>query len=593
MPARNHDTRDCIARLTLLNEAAVGFAELTPDADVYRFIAETLHRFVPDSTVLVSSCDDDAGTICARALVGLDSHLNAALKIIGRNPEGMTVPLTDEARTLMSCGRLVELPDGLREVTGRAVSDRTISALRRLLHPGRTYAMGFHWKGRLHGAAAVMLRRGTNLDGVDAIETFMRLAAVALQRHRAELELHRTREELEQRVRERTAELDCSNRELRGALTRFATVINSTPLVAVQGFDSAGVILHWNPACERLYGHPAGKMLGRRIQDILESEDAAREFERELAHVWTTAKPTLPRERAVPTAAGEHWVLSAMFPVLADGAVTEVFRMDVDISVRRQAEQELARHRAHLEELVEERARDLKHAHEELLRRERLAALGRLAGTVAHEIRNPLGAIRNAVYYLNITAARRFEGREARHLEIIQEQIDRANSTITALLEFARGRTPEPTACPVADLIDTALKRVEHPPGIRVVTRIPTDLPPALTDPEQLTRACTNLIANAVDALAGSGTITITAGALDRRVEIRLSDDGPGIDPENLKRVFEPLFTTKAVGVGLGLPLCRALIEANEGTLRIESGEGQGATFVINLPAAARVTPAP
>ncbi len=326
--ARSHNIRDCIARLTRLNEAAIGFAELAPDADIYRFIAETLHRFVPDSIVLVSSCDDNAAKICARSVVGLDPHMDAALSIIGRKLEGMTVPLTDETRTLMSCGRLVELPDGLRKVAGRAVSDRAVEALRRILRPSHIYAMGFHWKDHIHGAAAVMLRRGTEPNGIDVLETFMRLAAVALQRHRAE---------------------------------------------------------------------------------------------RELTHIWTTAKPTRPREHEVHATDGEHWVLSAMFPVLADGAVTEVFRIDVDISVRRQAEQELARHRAHLEELVKERACALKYAHEELLRRERLAALGRLAGTVAHEIRNPLGAIRNAVYYPNITAARRFEGHEARHLEIIQE----------------------------------------------------------------------------------------------------------------------------------------------------------------------------
>ena len=247
-------------------------------------------------------------------------------------------------------------------------------------------------------------------------------------------------------------------------------------------------------------------------------------------------------------------------------------------------QKELESHRSHLEELVAQRTAELTQAHSDVVRVERLAALGQVAGSVAHEIRNPLGAIRNAAYYLKRLSNTQFSAKAARHLDIIDEQTERANDVITSLLEFARGRQCERHEYRFGDIVAGTLERLQLPSGIRVETDISSDLPPVLVDAVQVSVVLQNLLTNASDAMNAQGVIRIAGAMRDGAVRVSVSDSGAGIEPEHMARLFEPLFSTKMFGVGLGLAIAKTYVEANGGTITAESEVGKGSTFSFSLP---------
>lgn len=268
------------------------------------------------------------------------------------------------------------------------------------------------------------------------------------------------------------------------------------------------------------------------------------------------------------------------------GRILGVMETARDITAQQQAEQELAKYRQSLEILVDQRALELRKAQNELLGQERLAALGQIAGSIAHELRNPLGTIRNATYLLNMLVGRDLKGKAARHLEIINEEIERSDRIITSLLDFARGRPSSPAPCGVAEILSDAVEMARLPSGIKLEVGIPDELPEVYVDDGQIMQVFLNIVKNAKQALNGHGRISIGAEQTDGRVRVRVSDNGPGMPAEVMARLFEPLYSTKPFGVGLGLTICQNFVAVNKGTLEVESAVGKGTTFIVTLPLA-------
>jgi signal transduction histidine kinase len=236
--------------------------------------------------------------------------------------------------------------------------------------------------------------------------------------------------------------------------------------------------------------------------------------------------------------------------------------------------------------LVLERTRELEAAQGRLVLQEKLATLGRVAGSVAHELRNPLGTIRNASFFLQQTAAKQLEGRPLLHLQAIDESVQRANQAISMILDFTWQQRAELQRCALKPILDRALADAMVPASVKVRFEIPAGLPEVEVDARQMDAVFRNLLTNAVHAVALGGTVTIGAETSGTNVVIWVSDTGCGIEPEHMQRIFEPLFTTKAIGVGLGLAICKAFVEANKGTISVASEVGKGTTFTITLPIA-------
>jgi len=230
----------------------------------------------------------------------------------------------------------------------------------------------------------------------------------------------------------------------------------------------------------------------------------------------------------------------------------------------------------------------LAQAQAELVRREKLATLDRLAGSIAHELRNPLGAIRNAVYYLKLVGSDKLTGRALLHMDIANDEIIRANRIITSLLDFAEGRLSEPRPCSLAGILSEATAMTELPRVTEVEVRLPHDLPLVLVDAGQIEQVFRNLITNAHQAMPNGGKVEIVAACVDGGdVRVTVSDSGSGIKPDNMSRLFEPLFSTKVFGVGLGLAIAKSFLEANKGTISVQTEVGKGTTVTVTLPVAA------
>lgn len=256
---------------------------------------------------------------------------------------------------------------------------------------------------------------------------------------------------------------------------------------------------------------------------------------------------------------------------------------NIDITEQVRAEDALKKHMEHLEDIVRERTQELHQAQEVLIRKERLAVLGQLAGGVGHELRNPLAVISNAVYYLE-TALPDANETTREYLGIISSEVRSSNRIISDLLDFGRVRPAERSEAAVCDLVARVLERHPPPGNVDVVLDLPSDLPPLLVDPHQVDQVLTNLMTNACQAMPEGGWLTLTARALEERVSLTVSDTGCGMSAQQLETAFEPLFTTKARGIGLGLTLSRNLVEANGGHIDVKSEEGKGTAFTIVLP---------
>jgi len=226
---------------------------------------------------------------------------------------------------------------------------------------------------------------------------------------------------------------------------------------------------------------------------------------------------------------------------------------------------------------------------EQLIRSEKLAAIGQLASGVGHELRNPLGAIKNAGFYIRRritnTDLPNTEPRVMEFLSIIEEEVNSANKVITDLLGFSRVAKPTVAPANIAGIIEDALRYTPVPENIKLTKDINNGLPMVMVDGEQIKQVFLNITLNALQAMGEKGgRLDIRARDRGKFVDVDFIDTGGGIPDEIKDKIFDPLFTTKAKGVGLGLSVCKTIIERHEGDIKVKSRVGKGTTFTISLP---------
>ena len=250
---------------------------------------------------------------------------------------------------------------------------------------------------------------------------------------------------------------------------------------------------------------------------------------------------------------------------------------------RRRAEKALKEYSERLEKMVEERTRKLREAQEELIRKEKLAVIGLLAGSVGHELRNPLGVISNSVYYLN-RKLKEADEKIKKHLNILRKEVQRGNTIISQLMDFSRMQPPSLVKGDVNSIVKDALGEIKLPENIAFEWQLDENLPRVQLDPDQIGRVCQNIISNAIQAMAEGGRLKIKTRARADFIKIIFQDSGVGIPQENLQKIFEPLFTTRAKGIGLGLAIVKSLVEGHKGKIEVESEVGKGTRFTVKLP---------
>ena len=245
----------------------------------------------------------------------------------------------------------------------------------------------------------------------------------------------------------------------------------------------------------------------------------------------------------------------------------------------------------YLEETVESRTSQLKQIQKHLVEAERMAAIGEAVTMIGHDARNPLQVIFNTLYLaIKKIDEMQVSPEEKNHLknllEKIRNQADYINRMILDLQEYTKGVTPELIKVDLNELLEEALSSIMIPEKIEVILNVEKDFPGILADPILMKRVLINLIKNAVEAMPEGGKIRIGASVKGSNALIEVEDTGIGIPEENMKEIFRPFFTTKPKGLGLGLAVCKKLIEAQGGEISVKSKIGKGTKFKIEIPIA-------
>jgi len=357
-------------------------------------------------------------------------------------------------------------------------------------------------------------------------------------------------------------DLQASERKFRGLVENAEDLIYLT--------DAEGRILYANPALERLLGYPADVLNGTGLTVLTLVHDADREPVARALERMLAGEVVRALEFRLMHADGERfrWFSQTNVPLRDEaGEPTGMQCIAHDITDRREMQEQMAQ-------------------------AARMADLGRMAANIAHEIRNPLGAIVNSINVLRRPGA----ATDPRLLDIVTEEADRLDGILREFLMFARPPKRHAVACDVGELLDTTVvlfrrdAKVPHPVG--VTTRVAPSLPPVLADPNQMRQVLWNLLANAVEG-AGDGPaaprvdLEASAGVEPDTIDITVTDDGPGVS--DVAAVFVPFFTTKAQGTGLGLAVVERIVREHGGTIALDNVPGRGARFTVTLPVASSV----
>jgi PAS domain S-box-containing protein len=281
------------------------------------------------------------------------------------------------------------------------------------------------------------------------------------------------------------------------------------------------------------------------------------------------------------------WIRDLVNVIREDGQPRRLLGVMINATVRKQAAAELERYRSDLEALVRQRTRELRAAQDELVQKERLAVLGQLTATVSHEIRNPLGTVSNALYLLRETLGDDCLEQVERPLALAERGVVRCDGIISELLDFTRRRELQRVPVELDGWLANLLEEMVWPTGLQRRQFLASGVT-VLVDPERLRRAMVNIIDNALQAMTslpqGRQRLEIRTQRFDNRCAIVVRDSGPGIPADIMERIYEPMFSTKTFGVGLGVPIICNIIADHGGTVDYQSTAGEGTTVSLWLP---------
>ncbi|MFH1026427.1 MAG: PAS domain S-box protein [Pseudomonadota bacterium] len=384
-------------------------------------------------------------------------------------------------------------------------------------------------------------------------------------------------------------------------------VMTSSAQDAIIMMDNNGLVSFWNEVAEHIFGYSKQETIGKVVHEIL-TPPCYREQYKLAFPAWRVAGQGAAVNKTIELTAlrkdGSEIPVELSLASVKIKGMWNAIAVIRDITKRKKAEVEIRE----MNEELQQRSEQLLAAQGELVRKEKLAVLGQLSGSVSHELRNPLGVMSNAVYFLKSIQSNADENVKE-YLDIISQEIENAGRIITDILDFSRNRTPKIMPTEPFLLVTNTLEKCAVPESISLNIDIPNTLPQLKVDPLQMDQVLQNIINNACQAMPNGGSITISArsvqvsemelrgpekniqenGTLDvepssNSLEITVTDTGEGISPENMKKLFQPLFTTKVRGIGLGLTICRSFTEANGGRISVESQSGEGTSFKLTLP---------
>ncbi|NTV53156.1 MAG: PAS domain S-box protein, partial [Candidatus Firestonebacteria bacterium] len=368
---------------------------------------------------------------------------------------------------------------------------------------------------------------------------------------------------------------------------RFRTLAESLPDLILR-FDKSLRVVYVNPAVILRTGLEPEAILGRTIREYGGSDMVVEAAEAAAREVLATGEPC--QIEHVSHWRGETRIFeSQLVPEFdPEGGVRGVITIGHDITERKQAEAILERDKEMFASQVRERSEELLAAQVELEKSKRLSDIGALAATVAHELRNPLAAIGMAVLNINKKSRAHQEFDLEKYTALINKKIAESDQIINNLLFYSRLKPPHYEKINVFELVEECVEtvRAHLKKKVAIINRIEAVKAIMLeADATQIKEVFHNLLNNAIDAApAGKGEILIEAVADAEAFRLSVKDNGDGFEPEALAQAFDPFFTTKAKGTGLGLPVCRQIVQLHGGSIEIRSQVGLGTEILVRLP---------
>lgn len=422
------------------------------------------------------------------------------------------------------------------------------------------------WQGEVTGVIDVMdestVRRFTQED-LELLMLFANHAAIAVERTRVEEELKRHSRDLEKLVDQRTRRLRESEQELRSTKERLEYVIASNPAVIYSGkllpdysdwqltylSERVASMLGFEP--QEFVGHP-------KFWESHVHPDDLRSVLSKIPRFWKQGKRTF-EYRFLHKEGTYRWIREESRVVHDEtGKPVEVIGYWIDVTERKQME-------------------------ERLLKAERLAGIGETAAMVGHDLRNPLQGIVAAAYALRKQLGPSV-GESAREMiNVIEKSVEYADGIVRDLLDYSGEMQLELHEATPRAIAKDVLARIPVPEGI-TISDLTTDETWLKVDSARLRRVFINLVENAIEAMPNGGEIAITSKEANGTLELKFTDTGPGISEKALETLWKPLITTKPKGLGLGLAICKRIVEAHGGSISVESTLGQGTTFTLMLP---------
>jgi PAS domain S-box-containing protein len=347
--------------------------------------------------------------------------------------------------------------------------------------------------------------------------------------------------------------------------------------------DSDWITTFVNPSMASMIGYTEDEIVGKKLLDFVEKKQHAKYnevFERRRKGIKERYETVLAHKNG-----SRIFVIVEATPIVdAEGKFAGSLAGVQEITDRIKAEQQLEDYSRNLEKMVEDRTKALKDAQNQLIAVEKLSTLGEMAASVGHELRNPLSVIRNAAYLLKSFS--RGDKKIEEYVNLIDTESRNASQIVTDLLDYSRIQPMKSDMIDVGQLINLVLQKEEISKEINREIHIPGDLPKALGNTQQISQILLNLTKNAIEAMPEGGQLLISTEKKGKKIGVRVKDSGPGISKEARKRLFEPLFTTKSRGVGLGLAISKRLADLNEAEITVESREGEGSQFTLWLKSA-------
>lgn len=353
--------------------------------------------------------------------------------------------------------------------------------------------------------------------------------------------------------------------------------------------NARGEFVLVNEKYAQLLGKPVEEIIGKRSEDFLPPEWVERAQREEQMILETGAHVTEERVGLNDLLGNERVILATRFPVtLPNGETIGVGTTNVDITQLKTVQRELERHRDHLADIVADQTQELRDAHDEILKSERLAAVGRLTATVSHELRNPLGTIQASFDAIRMKLEK--SGQAAPDtMARIDRSIARCTRIIDELLDFSRTRALSNSDVNIDEWCREIVREIVPPDGAALAMDLDADIDISM-DRDRMQQVVENLIQNAwqaaMDYRPADAAVSLKTRVNGEGVEIRVTDNGPGVPPDLREKIFEPLFSTKVYGVGLGLPLVKQIVELHGGRIALadRSDGSEGAEFIVTLP---------